>query len=173
MKRILAALVLAVSPMRPGVAQTVLGDSAACAAGATVPAVLAWIEGFKDRKGKVRLELFPDNDEDFLQDDFILTGAGKTFRRIELPTPPSGPVAICLRAPKSGRYTMALVHDRDGLRKFSFSVDGVGFPGNPKMGWGKPKAEKAMVIVGSGVTILHIRLNYFHGLGFSPLKREG
>lgn len=162
-----AVALLAATPVQ---AAPVLGDTAACASGSTTPALLAWFDGLKDRKGKLRLELFPSNDQDFLADDMVLEAAGKAFRRIEVATPPAGPVALCIRVPKAGRYSFAMIHDRDGKRKFSFSVDGVGFPGNPKLGWGKPKAAKAAVTIGDGVSELHVRLNYFSGLGFSPVK---
>ncbi|MBN8844917.1 MAG: DUF2141 domain-containing protein [Sphingomonadales bacterium] len=148
------------------------GDVAACAAGSTTPALLAWFDGLKDRKGKLRLELFPSNDQDFLADDFLLEKAGKPFRRIELATPAAGPVAICIRAPGPGRYSFAMIHDRDGKRKFTFSSDGIGFPGNPKLGWSKPKAAKATATLGDGVTEIHVRLNYFSGIGFSPIKEK-
>lgn len=170
-----AALILVVAvPLlvaAPARAATILGDSAACAAGGSTPALLAWFDGLKDRKGNVRLELFPSNDDDFLQDDFLLQKQGKAFRRIELPTPASGAVAICIRAPHPGRYSFAMIHDRAGKHKFSFSSDGVGFPGNPKLGWSKPKAEKAAVTLGNGVTEVHVVMNYFRGLGFSPAKK--
>jgi uncharacterized protein (DUF2141 family) len=158
---------------QPATAQAILGDAAACTPNAAGPAVLAYFEGLKDRTGKLRLELFPDNDADFLADDFVLVNAGKTFRRIELPTPATGPIAICMRLSRPGRYTMAMVHDRDGLRKFSFTVDGIGFPGNPKMGWSKPKADKAIIQAGSGVTVLHVNMNYLRGFGFSQLRHGG
>lgn len=170
MKRFLVALVLAGLTSQPTMAQAVLGDTEACAAGATTPAVLAYFDGLKDRKGNLRLELFPNNDADFLQDDFLLVKAGKTFRRIELPTPQTGPIALCIRVPAPGIYSMAVIHDRDSLRKFSFTVDGIGFPGNPKLGFSKPKAAKAAVLVGAGVTVLHVTLNYFRGLSFGPVK---
>lgn len=156
----------------PARAATILGDSMACAPGSTTPALLAWADGLKDRKGKLRLELFPANDDDFLADDFVLEKAGKSFRRIELATPAAGAVAICIRAPHAGRFSFALIHDRVGKRKFSLSSDGVAFPGNPKLGWGKPKSAKAAVTLGDGVTELHLRLNYFSGLGFSPIKER-
>jgi uncharacterized protein (DUF2141 family) len=154
---------------QPAAAQAVYGDAAACAPGASGPAVLAYFDGLKDRKGKIRLELFPDNDKDFLEDDFVLTNAGKVFKRIEMATPQSGPVAVCMKIPRAGRYTMAMIHDRDGLRKFSFSIDGIGFPGNPKLGWSKPKAAKAVVNIGPGLTTMHVILNYFRGFGFGPI----
>jgi uncharacterized protein (DUF2141 family) len=170
MKLCLPVVIFTTCFTQPVVAQ-VYGDVASCASGSAAPAVLVYYDGLKDRKGKLRLELFPDNDADFLADDVVLIKAGKTFRRVELNTPQSGPVALCLRAPKAGRYTMALIHDRDNLRKFSFSVDGVGFPGNPKLGWSKPKAAKALITIGNGVTVLHVNMRYFSGLGFSPVRK--
>ncbi len=156
----------------PVSAATIWGDSAACSSSSPTPAVLAWFDGLKDRKGQLRLELFPNNDDDFLEDDFVLIKAGKAFRRVELNTPATGPVAVCIRAPRPGVYSLALIHDRDGKRKFSFSVDGVGFPGDPKLGWSKPKASKAAVTVGNGVTEIHVTMKYFSGLGFSPVKHR-
>lgn len=163
---------LAILVAVPAHAQPILGDSAACAPGSSTPALLAWFDGLKDRKGKLRLELFPSNDDDFLEDDMILLKAGKAFRRIEINPPAVGPIAVCIRAPRAGTYSFALIHDRDGKRKFSFSVDGAGFPGNPKLGWSKPKASKAAVTLGNGVTEVHVTMKYFSGLGFSPIKRK-
>ena len=78
---------MAFAAWAPANAQPVFGDAAACAPGSSTPALLAWFDGLKDRKGKLRLELFPANDGDFLEDDFVLTKAGKPFRRIELSPP--------------------------------------------------------------------------------------
>jgi uncharacterized protein (DUF2141 family) len=66
---------------------------------------------------------------------------------------------------------MSLLHDRDANRKFGFSSDGFGFPGNPKLGLSKPKAASATVIAGRGLTEINIRMNYRHGLfSFGPIK---
>lgn len=170
MGRGLLLLVAAAAPAAQ--AQTIFGDRAACGPASSTPALLAWFDGLKDRKGKLRLELFPSNDEDFLEDDMVLERAGKSFRRIEVAPPSSGPVALCIRAPRAGTYSFALIHDRDGKRKFSFSVDGVGFPGNPRLGWGKPGASKAAVTLDNGVTEIHVTMKYFSGFGFSPVKRK-
>lgn len=146
-------------------------DAAACIAG-NEPAILVIPEGLKDRAGLLRLELYPDNDKDFLQDDTILIREGKTFRRVDVPTPRSGSVSLCIRAPHPGRYTLMLLHDRDSNHKFGAFVDGAGFPGNPRLGFARPKAAKAMIVVGRGVTVAHILLNYFHGLSFSPIRQK-
>jgi uncharacterized protein (DUF2141 family) len=37
------------------------------------------VAGLKDRTGKLKLEVYPDNDADFLMDDNVLVYQGKTF----------------------------------------------------------------------------------------------
>ena len=131
------------------------------------------VSGLKDRRGLLKLELYPANDADFLQDDNILISAGKTFHRVEIPVPASGPVQMCIRAPGPGNYALSLLHDRDANRKFGLSVDGIGFAGNPKLGMSKPDAEKASARVGPGPTRITITLNYRRGLfSFAPLEKR-
>lgn len=134
------------------------------------PAFLVEVNGLKDRSGRLKLELYPSNDKDFLADDNILVAAGKTFRRVETAMPATGPVTLCIRAPAPGAYALSLLHDRDANRKFALSVDGIGFAGNPKLGLSKPAASKASATVRSGVARIAITLNYRKGLfSFGPL----
>jgi len=132
------------------------------------PAFLVDVVGFKDRAGRLKLELYPANDHDFLADDNVLVAAGKAFARVEVPTPAEGNVRLCIRAPRAGRYALSLLHDRNGNRRFDLSSDGVGFAGNPKIGWGKPAASRASADVGEEPRQLTIVLNYRHGLGVRP-----
>jgi uncharacterized protein (DUF2141 family) len=136
------------------------------------PSFLVTANGLKDRKGRLKLELYPANDTDFLADDNILVAAGKPFRRVETAISPSGPVQLCIRAPGPGLYALSLLHDRDGDRKFALSVDGIGFAGNPKLGLRKPTARAASARALSGPTPIAITLNYRRGLfSFGPLER--
>lgn len=136
------------------------------------PAVVISVIGLKDRVGLLRAELYPANDKDFLEDDKILVRAGKTFNRVETTLPPSGPVQLCIRVPAPGTYTLSLLHDRDSNLKFGLSSDGIGFPGNPRLGLSKPKAAATSLVAGNGITNITIRLNYRHGLfSFGPLDR--
>ena len=141
---------------------------ATCRNGEAGPAFLVQAEGLRDRTGLLKLELYPATDKDFLADDNILIAAGKPFRRIEMRIPPTGPVVLCIRAPARGRYALSLLHDRDGNHRFNISTDGVGFAGNPKLGWSKPRAMTASAVAGAGVTRLAITLNYRHGLWLRP-----
>lgn len=134
------------------------------------PAFLVDVQGLKDRNGRLKLELYPARDNDFLQDDNILLSEGKTFRRVEMAVPKSGPVQMCIRIPGPGTYALSLLHDRDGNRKFGLSVDGIGFGSNPRLGWGKPKASAASLTAGTGLTRVKIVMNYRRGLfSFRPI----
>ncbi|HET8613750.1 MAG TPA: DUF2141 domain-containing protein [Sphingomonas sp.] len=144
-----------------------------CRPGAPGSDIFVDVEGLKDRKGRLRLELYPPDDADFLSDDNLLIEEGKTFRRVDVPVPQSGPVRLCIRAPGPGVYTMSLLHDRDSNHKFGLSTDGIGFPGNPRLGWSKPKAAQARIVVNGSRTETRIILNYRHGLfSFSPLRNK-
>jgi len=148
-----------------------LGTAAGtCRVGETGPAFLVTAVGLKDRKGTLRVEVYPSDDDEFLADDNVLVAAGKTFRRAEMPVPAAGPAVVCVRVPTAGAYTLSLLHDRDGNRKFGFASDGLGFPNNPALHLAPPPASAARATAGTGPTPLTIRLNYHHGLlAFGPI----
>lgn len=143
---------------------------ARCRPGETGPAFLVSVDGLKDRQGNLKLEVYPSNDQDFLQDDNILINEGKVFRRVEVPVP-AGKVELCVRVPAPGPYSITVLHDRDSNRKFGLTVDGIGLSANPKLGLSKPKAAKTRVMAGPGLTHIDIIMNYRRGLfSFGPLK---
>lgn len=141
-----------------------------CRPSETGPALIVNVAGLKDRVGTLKLEVYPSNERDFLRDDNKLVMEGKVFRRVVASLPASGPVDLCVRVPGPGTYSVSLLHDRDGNRKFGWTVDGIGFSDNPKLGWSKPKAEKTRITAGAGLTRITIVMNYRHGLGVAPLK---
>ena len=162
---LLAALLAAPSAQVSG------SDAAACT-GNDGPAIRANIVGLKDRSGRLKLELYPATQEDFLRDDTLLVREGKVFRRVWAGTPPSGDVNLCIRVPAPGRYALLFTHDRDGKNKFNFWRDGAGFPSNTKLGRSRPKLAGALIDVGRGVTTTTIRAQYLRGLsGFGPVGK--
>ena len=134
------------------------------------PSFLVTVEGLKDRQGKLKLEVYPASDADSLAADNVLVSAGKTFRRVEQLVPASGPVRLCVRVPSAGTYAVSLLHDRDSNRKFSWRVDGIGFAGNPRLGWSKPDASDATAVARAGPTQIEIVMNYRRGLSMRPIR---
>jgi uncharacterized protein (DUF2141 family) len=155
------------------VSSPILGiEAGRCRVPETGPAFEVDVQGLKDRTGRLKLELYPANDRDFLADDNVLVAAGKPFARVDIATPAEGPVRLCIRAPRPGRYAISLLHDRNGNRRFDLASDGVGFAGNPRIGWGRPSAARASADVGDAPKQLSIILNYHHGLGMRPERAE-
>lgn len=163
---------IAASALMMGIKSVDLGKAEGrCRPDESGPAFIVDVAGLKDRKGNLKLEIYPANDKDFLEDDRILVNAGKVFRRVEVPVPANG--QLCVRVPRPGTYAVSILHDRDSNRKFGLSTDGIAFAGNPKLGMSKPKAASASARAGSGITRLRVVMNYRTGLvSFGPLKRK-
>ena len=77
----------------------------ACTHGAG-PKLYVNVTGLKDRGGRLKLELYPANEADFLKDDRDLKKEGKPFRRVWASTPASGTVTLCIRAPSEGQWAL-------------------------------------------------------------------
>ncbi|MBA4760669.1 DUF2141 domain-containing protein [Sphingomonas sp.] len=163
------ALIAAVAWPSAASAQAAIGeDAAACAAG-NEPALRVTVQGIKDRTGRLKLELYPAVEGDYLRDDHVLVKEGKLFHRSFATTPKSGNIVLCIKAPRPGRYALFLTHDRDGANKFNIWKDGAGVPSNRKLGRSKPKLADGIVNVGAAATPITIKLQYVRGLsGFSP-----
>lgn len=162
-------LFTALVAVEPTAGQPVGDDAALCRTGRG-PAVQVNVEGLKDRRGQMWLELYPANEADFLKDDTELAASGKTFRRTRATPPSTGPFAMCVQLPRAGRYALLLRHNRTGKDKFSIWNDGVGLPGNGTIGRSRPPFSQALVDAGDGVTVTTIRVQYLRGIGgFKPL----
>lgn len=174
MKRLLILLIVSTVAAAPVSSSPDLGKAESrCRSNESGPALIVTAAGLKDRQGTLKLEVYPSNDTDFLQDDNILINSGKDFRRVEQQIPTADPVTLCVRIPGPGTYSVSLLHDRDINHKFGWTVDGIGFVSNPKLGWSKPHAAAARIVAGSGLTSSTIILNYRHGIGVAPLRPAG
>ena len=132
--------------------------------------IRANIVGLKDRAGRLKLELYPATEADFLKDDRDLIRAGRPFKRIWAPMPASGPVNLCIQAPHAGRWAVLFTHDRDGKNKFNFWQDGAGFVSAQRMGRTRPKVTQAAIDVPASGANITIRVQYLRGVGgFAPL----
>jgi uncharacterized protein (DUF2141 family) len=141
-----------------------------CRPGEAGPALLIDVAGLKDRQGLIKAEVYPSVEGEFLADDNALVEQGKTFRRVEQDLPAAGQVTLCIRVPAPGAYSVVVLHDRDRSHKYGWFTDGVGFAGNPRLGWHKPSAAATRIVAGPGLTRTTIVMNYKHRLGVAPIR---
>ncbi len=136
---------------------------------ASAPGIRINVSGLKDRSGRLKLELYPANSDDFLRSSRDLLKSGKVFRRVVTAVPPIGIVSLCVSTPAPGRYAVVVIHKRDGAAKFNIVHDGVGLPGIDRIGRHRPGYEQAMVLVSNQVVTVSMRMQYLHGIvGFRP-----
>lgn len=145
-------------------AAAVFGVPAACEPASATPAALATVHGFRDRKGNLRIAIYPANDQDLL-------ASGRYVQRLDVPMTPDGEITVCAPVPAAGDYVVVALHDRDANGKLSPFKDGAGFSRNPKLALAKPKVETVQVHL-DGVKPLRIELNYLQGLRPAPWRRS-
>ena len=140
-------------------------DAAACSAGANRPALLVSVNGFKNRAGRLRVQVYGSNPSEFL-------AKGKKLRRIDLPVSGTGPMNVCDALPRPGTYAVAVRHDADGNNKSGWN-DGGGFSNNPKISLMdlKPSLKETAISVSNGVKPVRVVLNYRRGLAIGPVAR--
>lgn len=141
-------------------------DAAACSSGANRPAMLVSVNGFKNRVGKLRVQLYGGDPKTFLE-------RGAKLKRIDLPVTRSGAMNVCVALPKAGTYAIAVRHDADANGKTNWN-DGGGFSGNPKLSILKlkPSYRSAAVAVNGGVKVVPVVLNYRSGLSIAPIGQN-
>lgn len=171
-----AAILSALLVAAPAPAQAILGpDAAACAAGSGETAVLLEVDGFRNRQGTLRIELWPGTERDFLRDHHQLVAEGLPYRRVTVAPPADGPAMVCVRLPGPGTYALGAFHSPAGVRKFDVRADGGTFTRNPRLGLLKtrPRASDVAVTYGPGLNTERVTLNYLQGLSFRPLPTQG
>ncbi|HEX8573053.1 MAG TPA: DUF2141 domain-containing protein [Allosphingosinicella sp.] len=158
-----AALAAALTVPAAPAAAALGPDAAACSPGGNRPAVLVSVNGFKNRVGKLRIQLYGGNPAEFLE-------RGKKLKRIDLPVTRAGAMNVCVAVPRAGTYAIAVRHDADNNGKTNWN-DGGGFSNNPKLSLLKlkPSHRSTAVTVGSGIKTVPVILNYRSGLSIAPI----
>jgi uncharacterized protein (DUF2141 family) len=164
-RRLAVAALASLLSLAPAQAEVFGTDAADCASGASGPAMLVTVTGFKDRSGRLRVQYYPAEENDYL-------GSGRYIRRQEMPVSPSGDMQVCLKLAAPGDYVMVALQDRNSDGKLSVWGDGIGFSNNPKIPLGKPPLKNTRFTAGPGVNKMEIVLNYMHGLSVRPIKKK-
>lgn len=140
-------------------------EAAACRPGAAGAAVIVTVAGMKDRAGRVRVQLYSDDADGFLE-------KGTYLKRVDVPTAPAGPMRVCVPLPRPGPYAIYVLHDRAGDGKTSFSQDGFGFANNPRLRLAKPSVASVLRTYPAGVSEIEVVMNYRTGLmSVGPIRQ--
>lgn len=138
--------------------------AASCAAGASAPAVLATVTGFKDHVGQVVVKAFRASEDDFLK-------SGKYLIKYKVPVPAEGDLTVCIPLPGAHpTYAITILHDRDSDGKTDVWSDGVGVSNNPKLRLTKPPVSQVAFKAPSSVGVMEIVLNYVSGFSVKPIR---
>lgn len=125
-------------------------DLALCPPGHKAYAIVT-IEGLKDDEGDLILEVYPDDEKEFLKQRL-----GRTDdRNITAPD-----TKLCVWLPGPGRYAIVVHHDRDDDNKFDLFKDGYGFSRNPNILFSSPDVADVAVDIKHRITRLTIDMHY-------------
>jgi uncharacterized protein (DUF2141 family) len=128
------------------------------AAGPT--AIQVTVENVRSSKGLITAVLYNDNPDTFLKN-------GARLDRIRVDAQ-KGETHLCLHAPATGRYSVALYHDENGNKKFDrdfigIPTEGYGFSQNPGFRFGKPDIEETLFTLNGEHADLRISVLYLSG----------
>ena len=167
----LMPILLALTGAQPGPVATIPNAASRDDCAASEPGIRMTVSGLRDQSGRLKLELYPAGESDFLAKDDALLRAGKVFRRVVAAVPPHArDVSLCINVPRPGRYAVLVIHKRNGNRRFSIDDDGVSLPGSQHIGRRRPPFGQAIVTVGDEVTTVAAPMQYRHGLaGFEQM----
>jgi uncharacterized protein (DUF2141 family) len=162
----LAASFIALAVPQAPADAAILGPHAADCTGGK-PAMLVRIQGLKARTGILRVQSYGGDPASYFEKHAYL-------ERVEVRTPPAGPVEVCMPVPRSGLYAISVRHDGNSNGSADLRNDGGGFSGNPSMSLfdamfkRKPSPVQVQVRV-TGLTTVPITLNYVRGTGVGPI----
>ena len=161
---LLLALASAATMLPASAGAAIVGpDAAACRAHAGA-AALVRVTGFKQRTGRLRVQLYGSDPDAFL-------AKGQYLKRIDLPVAPGGAAMdVCVALPHPGEYAIAVRHDLNGSGKSDWN-DGGGFSRNPHLSLFdlKPHYDEVALTFGAAPRIVDVVLNYRRGLSIGPV----
>ena len=124
--------------------------------GAGIP-IWITVEKVRSARGTIKVELY-----DNIREEFLKKGGKVDRTRVAAR---KGETRLCLDAPSSGKYSIALYHDENGNRKFDQNFlgipqEGFGFSNNPELRFGLPKQEEMLFEVDAKPKTLRISVIY-------------
>jgi uncharacterized protein (DUF2141 family) len=127
--------------------------------------VMVHVDGIRDDKGQLRVQLYDDNPDHFLAKGW------KLYRR-DLPIT-SDEMDVCVPVSKPGIYAIVVIHDANKNGKFDVFSEGFGFSNNPKIHFGTPNHKDVAFEVKPGINKIDVDMKYIFGARPKPARRGG
>ena len=123
-------------------------------------AIQVTVDNVRSSDGLVTAVLYGDDPETFLK-------RGARLDRVRIDAR-AGKTDLCLQAPATGHYSVAVYHDENGNKQFDRGFIGVpkegyGFSANPGFRLGKPDLVETLFQVGQGKTRVSVSMLYLTG----------
>jgi len=153
--------------LAPGVPHIISVDGiadGACHDGHDGPVLNLRFSNMKKREGQMRIELYGDQPELFLE------GNGRIYKYFA-PVPAKENDIICVAVPQLGDYGLLVIHDMNNDRSPDFFSDGFGLSTNPKLQLRRPRLDEALFSVTKQEMDMDINLQYVTGSG--QTKKRG
>ena len=166
MSKVRTGLIVLATALASPAGAVVLGPHAAECSTAGRPAMLVRVVGLKSRTGTIRVQTYGGDPAHFFD-------KGSYLERVEVPTPATGAVEVCMPVPRTGTYAVSVRHDVDG-RGNSGASNGGGMSGNPNISLmdvlfkRKPSPAQVSVAV-TGRTMVSVVMNYMQGASVRPI----
>lgn len=110
------------------------------------------VRNIRSEEGNVRIEVYANNEDEFLQGD-------KRLNRVDVPSV-DYERDVCLILPGLEKYALVVIHDRNANDKADFFTEGFGFSNNVKLKLAKPKLVDVAFQVQKGMNVMEIDLTY-------------
>lgn len=126
---------------------------APCLAGDNSSArMLLTLKGVYSDEGNIRVQVYNNNPDEFL-------AKGKKILRIDVPALKKKST-VCVTFPSSGKFALAILHDRNANGKTDFLTEGFGFSNNPTLNFSAPDHEDVVIDVKDGLAKETIKMTY-------------
>jgi uncharacterized protein (DUF2141 family) len=110
------------------------------------------VRNIRSEEGNVRVEIYANNEEEFLKGDMRLN-------RVDVPSI-DYERDVCLILPGVEKYALVVIHDRNANDKADFFTEGFGFSNNVQLKLSKPKLDEVAFQAKPGVNKMDIDLSY-------------
>lgn len=114
--------------------------------------VLVSVRQLQSNEGNVRVQVYSNNPDEFLE-------KGKRLVRVDVPTQRRG-LKICVPLPGPGKYALVVIHDRNANGIPDFMTEGFGFSNNPKLMLAPPDHAEAVFVANGGVVKMSVSMFY-------------